>query len=159
MPRLESTSWGEFYAAARVLPFAQAAVAAGNLTETEMAVVREACDAVVSGYFDDDAPPSRIHGDLWGGNVLFDPRGAVMIDPAAHGGHAETDLAMLSLFGVPYLAHIIDGYQSVAPLRPGWQQRVPVHHLHPLAVHAAGHGRSYGVKLTRAAHATLRVLD
>ncbi len=119
MPRLESTSWGEFYAAARVLPFAQAAVAAGNLTETEMAVVREACGAVVSGYFDDDAPPSRIHGDLWGGNVLFDPRGAVMIDPAAHGGHAETDLAMLALFGAPYLAHIIDGYQSVAPLRPG----------------------------------------
>lgn len=155
MPRLEARTWGKFYAEGRVLPFADAAVAAGNLTRPEWRVVRDACDAVASGRFDDHAPPSRIHGDLWGGNVLFGPNGVVMIDPAAHGGHAETDLAMLSLFGVPHLSQIIDGYESVRPLRKGWRERVPVHQLHPLAVHAAGHGRSYGVALTAAARATL----
>lgn len=155
MPHTESLKWGEFYAQGRVLPFAEAAVPAGNLTEAEFHVVQQACDAVASGRFDDDAPPSRIHGDLWGGNVLFGPQGVVMIDPAAHGGHAETDLAMLSLFGAHHLTHIISGYQSVAPLRAGWQERVPVHQLHPLAVHAAGHGRSYGVELIAAARATL----
>jgi fructosamine-3-kinase len=158
LPRIESASWGEFYAAGRVLPFAQAAVAAGNLTEAELRVVRDACDVVVSGRFDDDAPPSRIHGDLWGGNVLFGPHGVVMIDPAAHGGHAETDLAMLALFGVPHLAPILDGYESVVPLCTGWQERVAVHQLHPLAVHAAGHGRSYGVELVAAAQKTLDVV-
>ena len=30
--------------------------------------------------------------------------------------------------------------------------------LHPLAVHAAGHGPSYGVALVRAAEATLRLV-
>jgi fructosamine-3-kinase len=138
-----------------VLPFAESAVSAGNLTEAELRVVREACDEVASGRFDDDAPPSRIHGDLWGGNVLFGPEGVVMIDPAAHGGHAETDLAMLCLFGAQHLSHIIAGYESVTPLRAGWQDRLPVHQLHPLAVHAAGHGRSYGVELVAAARATL----
>ncbi len=155
MPRVAAPSWGEFYAAGRVLPFAAAAVAAGNLTEAELGVVRDACDMVASGRFDDDAQPSRIHGDLWGGNVLFGPHGVVMIDPAAHGGHAETDLAMLALFGAPHLTQIVAGYESVNPLRKGWRGRVPVHQLHPLAVHAAGHGRSYGVELASAARATL----
>lgn len=155
MPRTVSRTWGEFYVTGRVLPFAESAVSAGNLTEAELSVVRDACDEVASGRFDDDAPPSRIHGDLWGGNVLFGPQGVVMIDPAAHGGHAETDLAMLCLFGTEHLSHIIAGYESVAPLRAGWQDRLPVHQLHPLAVHAAGHGRSYGVELVAAARATL----
>ncbi len=155
MPRTVSTSWGEFYAVGRVLPFAEAALAARNLTEAEFRVVRDACDAVATGCFDDDAPPSRIHGDLWGGNVLSGPQGVVMIDPAAHGGHPETDLAMLALFGAPHLTQIVAGYESVAPLLTGWRKRIPVHQLHPLAVHAAGHGRSYGVELTAAARATL----
>ncbi len=159
MPRVESESWGEFYSAGRVLPFAEAAVEAGNLTHAEREVVQAACDAVASGHFDDGAPPARIHGDLWGGNVLFGTHGVVMIDPAAHGGHAETDLAMLALFGVPHLAYIIRGYQLVNPLRTGWRERTPLHQLHPLAVHAAGHGRAYGVQLARAAHETLALVD
>lgn len=105
----------------------------------------------------DNAPASRIHGDLWGGNVIFGSRGVVIIDPAAHGSHAETDLVMLSLFGVPHLTQIITGYESVAPLRTGWCERIDVHQLHPLAVHAAEHGRSYRVTLAAAARATLEL--
>jgi len=158
MPHVESDRWGEFYAAGRVWPFAEAAVGTGNLTAAELDIVRDACDAIAAGAFDDDAPPARIHGDLWGGNLLFGPEGAVMIDPAAHGGHAETDLAMLALFGAPFLSEIVSGYQSVTSLRKGWQDRIPLHQLHPLAVHAVGHGRAYGTELVRAAHATLRAL-
>ena len=47
-------------------------------------------------------PPARLHGDLWGGNVLAGADGrARLIDPAAYGGHREVDLAMLRLFGAP----------------------------------------------------------
>jgi fructosamine-3-kinase len=62
---------------------------------------------------------------------------------------------MLHLFGCPFLDEVIAGYESVHPLRAGWRNRVPVHQLHPLAVHAAGYGRSYGVALVDAARATL----
>ncbi|MDN4481378.1 fructosamine kinase family protein [Demequina muriae] len=155
MPRVTDESWGRFYASGRVLPYLEPALEAGHLREPEAGVVREACDLIADGAFDDDAPPARIHGDLWSGNVLFSPDGVVLIDPAAHGGHAETDLAMLALFGTPHLGEILAGYQEVSPLRDGWQARVPLHQLHPLAVHAAGHGRAYGVELAEAAHAVL----
>ncbi len=45
------------------------------------------------------AHPSLLHGDLWSGNVLFDERGAWLIDPAVYCGDREADLAMTEMFG------------------------------------------------------------
>jgi fructosamine-3-kinase len=156
------TRWGRFYARDRVLPYLAAAVEAGSVTGPEERVIREACDRIANGDFDDSEPPARLHGDLWNGNVLWSAGsdggvGTVLIDPAAHGGHRETDLAMLALFGCPFLERVLAAYDRAEPLREGWRDRVPVHQLHPLAVHAAGHGRSYGIALTEAAEATLRL--
>jgi len=157
------TRWGRFYARDRVLPFLGAAVEAGSVTEREERVIRSACARIEAGDFDDAEPPARLHGDLWTGNVLWDADGAVLIDPAAHGGHRETDLAMLALFGLPGLEIVLEAYEAAArgrgePLRAGWRERVPVHQLHPLAVHAAGHGRAYGVALAEAAERTLALM-
>jgi len=156
------TRWGRFYARDRVLPYLDEAVKAGTVDEREQRVIRAACDRIADGDFDDSEPPARLHGDLWNGNVLWGADGAVLIDPAAHGGHRETDLAMLALFGCPFLERVLAAYdrgaaELGAPLREGWRDRVPVHQLHPLAVHAAGHGRSYGVALAEAAERTLEL--
>jgi fructosamine-3-kinase len=151
MASAEETSWGRFYARDRVLPFLDVAERVGTVTREEAVKVREVCAALSAGVADDGEPPARLHGDLWSGNVLWGSSGVVLIDPAAHGGHRETDLAMLDLFGCPFLDDIVRGYQSVRPLRDGWQDRIPLHQLHPLAVHAAGHGRAYGSALVRAA--------
>ncbi|MDJ0392032.1 fructosamine kinase family protein [Rhodococcus sp. G-MC3] len=151
-------SWGAFYVTERVLPYVRVAVEVGNLSESDAAVVERVCADVAGGAFDDDDPPARLHGDLWTGNVVWTDAGVVMIDPAAHGGHRETDLAMLALFGCPLLSDIVDGYHSECPLRGGWEKRIPLHQLHPLAVHAAGHGPSYGAELHRAALAVQRML-
>ncbi|RDV46973.1 fructosamine kinase [Leifsonia sp. ku-ls] len=155
LPVAHEGSWGRFYARDRVLPYLSVAVEAGGVTAAQLPVIREAVDRVAAGEFDDDEPPARLHGDLWNGNLLWDDRGGVLIDPAAHGGHRETDLAMLALFGAPHLGEIVAGYDAERPLRPGWRDRIPVHQLHPLAVHAAGHGPSYGRALVDAARATL----
>ncbi|WP_245672955.1 fructosamine kinase family protein [Aldersonia kunmingensis] len=155
MSSTRHSSWGEFYAAERVLPFVRVAVDGGSLGADGLRTVERACDLGASGAFDDGEPPARIHGDLWNGNVLWTRQGAVLIDPAAHGGHRETDLAMLALFGLPFLHHVIDGYQSVHRLRVGWEARVLLHQLHPLAVHTASFGGGYARSLSDAARAAL----
>lgn len=148
--------WSEFYPEQRVRPYAEQAVARGNISADGFQTVLRACDLIRSGIFDDDEPPARLHGDLWSGNVMWTPTGVVLIDPAAHGGHRETDLAMLVLFGAPFLDDILTAYDHAHPLAPGWHARVPLHQMFPLAVHAVGHGPSYGQELERAAAAVLR---
>jgi fructosamine-3-kinase len=105
----------------------------------------------VDGEFDDDRPAARIHGDLWSGNVIFTSAGVVLIDPAAHGGHGLTDLAMLHLFGAPYLETITAAYAEAAELPEGWVDLIGLHQLHPLLVHAVSHGPSYGAEAGRIA--------
>ncbi|MFG6504188.1 fructosamine kinase family protein [Microbacterium sp. P05] len=150
-----TATWGAFYAQQRVRPFLAPALAARHLAPGGAEVVNAACDLIAAGAFDDDDEPARLHGDLWAGNVLFSPGGVVLIDPAAHGGHRETDLAMLELFGCPYLDSIRAAYEARHPLRSGWRERLPLHQLHPLAVHAAGHGEAYGSALVEAARRVL----
>jgi fructosamine-3-kinase len=87
--------------------------------------------------------------------VLWSRGGAWLIDPAAHGGHRETDLAMLALFGAPYLDRILGAYGEEAPLAPGWRQRVPLHQLHPLLVHVVLFGGVYREEALAAARAVL----
>jgi fructosamine-3-kinase len=81
--------------------------------------------------------------------------GGVLIDPAAHGGHRETDLAMLALFGLPHLPRMLSAYEEETPLADGWEQRQPLHQLFPLLVHACSHGGRYGALAGDAARRVL----
>ena len=101
-------------------------------------------------------PPARIHGDCWSGNVAWAQGKAYLLDPAAHGGHRETDLAMLALFGAPYLDQILGAYADEFPLASGWRARVPLHQLHPLLVHVCLFGGGYRGAALDAARAALR---
>jgi fructosamine-3-kinase len=146
-------TWGEFYAAHRLLPYARQARDLGTLSRGGLGLIERICDRLVAGKFDDGRPPARIHGDLWSGNVLFGSSGVVLIDPAAHGGHALADLAMLSLFGAPHLATIVGAYAEAAGLDAGWRELIGLHQLQPLLVHAVSHGGAYGVQAEHTARA------
>jgi fructosamine-3-kinase len=147
-------TWPDWYRDCRVLPYLRLAVDAGTLSGTDALLVESAA-ARAADVAGPDEPPSRIHGDLWSGNVLWSGASGWLIDPAAHGGHRETDLAMLALFGAPYLDRILSAYADQAPLAPGWRQRVPLHQLHPLLVHVVLFGGAYRQEALAAARAVL----
>jgi fructosamine-3-kinase len=147
--------WPGWYAEHRVLPYLRGAVDAGTLRRAEAGVVERVCERLpeLAGPAE---PPARLHGDLWNGNVLWGVDGHVwVIDPAAHGGHRETDLAMLELFGCPYREQVLEGYEETAPLAAGRRERVALHQLFPLLVHAVLFGRGYAEQALAAARAAL----
>ncbi len=144
-------AWPAWYAERRVLPYLRLAADRDALDPADQTAVEQVLSRI-DALAGPAKPPSRIHGDLWSGNVLWSAAGPVyLIDPAAHGGHRETDLAMLALFGTPYLDRILAAYDEAAPLGDGWRDRVPLHQLHPLLVHAALFGGGYGAQAGRAA--------
>jgi fructosamine-3-kinase len=139
-------SWPQFYAQRRIEPYVRTLRDTGALDGTGPF---DRLAARLPDLAGPPEPPARLHGDLWSGNLLWSATGrAYLVDPAAHGGHRETDLAMLDLFGTPHLSAILDSYAGAAadrgsPLAPGWADRVPLHQLFPLLVHAVIFGGAY----------------
>jgi fructosamine-3-kinase len=134
---------GGFYAELRVAPYVRTARDTGAFGPDEVAVFDKVCARLTAGDFDTGEKPARIHGDLWAGNVLWCADGVRVIDPAAHGGHPETDLAMLDLFGLPHLDRVLAAYDEAAPLARGWRDRVRLHQIYPLLVHVVLFGGGY----------------
>jgi fructosamine-3-kinase len=87
--------------------------------------------------------PSLLHGDLWSGNVLVGNDGkAWLIDPAVYYGCREAELAFTKLFG-GFDPEFYHAYEEVAPLQPGFEQRVEIYNLYPLLVHVNLFGAGY----------------
>ena len=147
--------WGEFYADERLTPMA--GLAAARLDVAARTAIDSVARRCRAGDFDDDDAPARLHGDLWSGNLIWTPDGVVLIDPAAHGGHRETDLAMLALFGCPHYEAVVAGYQQVRALKPGWRDRIGLHQLFPLLAHVVLFGGGYAQQTHDAARTALAI--
>ena len=146
MPNRSAETWPDFFATRRILPYLKLARDRSAISPDDA----ESVEAVVHKITDlagPAEPPARLHGDLWSGNVLWSSDAhAWLVDPAAYGGHRETDLAMLSLFGLPQLQRMLDAYDEATPLAEGWEDRAPLHQLFPLLVHACLFGGGYGAR-------------
>jgi fructosamine-3-kinase len=142
--------WPSFYAQRRLRPLATLAAGRGALPHSGVTAVERVCERIAD-LAGPPEPPARLHGDLWAGNVLWDTGGRPwLVDPAAHGGHREVDLAMLRLFGSPGPAFLA-AYEERLPLAAGHEERVELWQLLPLLVHAALFGGGYGAAAERAA--------
>jgi fructosamine-3-kinase len=142
--------WPSFYAERRLRPLASLARERSALSVSGIDAIERVCERL--GELCGPAePPSRLHGDLWWGNVMADAHGRPwLIDPSAYGGHREIDVAMLRLFGAPS-ERVFAAYEEVAPLAAGWRERVELYQLLPLLVHALLFGGSYAGAAERAA--------
>jgi len=154
LPNRPTGGWPEFYATRRVLPYLKLARDRGAATPDDAAAI-ESLVGRLTGLLPEESP-SRLHGDLWNGNVLWGLDGSCrVIDPAAYGGHREVDLAMLTLFGLPHLQRVTDAYEEEHPLAEGWRDRIGLHQLFPLLAHACHFGGGYA---SRAADTARRYL-
>ena len=154
LPNDPCETWDEFFADRRLRPLARLARDGGALPEptlTDLERVASRLDQLGGP----PEPPARLHGDLWAGNRLVDRDGrSWLIDPAAHGGHREFDLAMMRLFG-GFDSECFSAYADEYPLDDGWEARVPLHQLAPLVVHAIKFGGGYVAATRRALDAIL----
>lgn len=138
VPNDPRPDWPAFLAECRLLPLAQAAG-----LDRDDHVLLDRVLARLPDLVGPAEPPARLHGDLWAGNRMTDSSGApVLVDPAAHGGHREVDLAMMLMFG-GFSDRVFDAYEEEYPLEPGWRTRVELNQLIPLLVHAALFGGAY----------------
>ena len=144
-----TATWAEFWATRRLEPLVRRAIDAGLLAPATLPrwQILFGRMADLSGPHE---PPSRLHGDLWGGNAIVDAMGApVLIDPAVYGGHREVDLAMMGLFG-GFSERVFSAYEEVSPLSDGHRDRVPLYQLVPLLVHLILFGGGYRADVERA---------
>jgi fructosamine-3-kinase len=155
-PNAARPTWSAFYAEQRLLPMLHEAKKRGFVDadlERRFSVLLAHLPTLVGP----DEPPSRLHGDLWSGNVMCDEQGApVLIDPAVYGGSREVDLAMLQLFGSPS-ERFFAAYDEVYPRLPGYERRVALYQLYPLLVHLCLFGATYRSQLNHALGEALQV--
>jgi fructosamine-3-kinase len=141
LPNEPCATWAEFYASNRLFPLARLASESSALDQSTISDLERLAGRLDA--FDAHEPPARLHGDLWAGNRLVDVEGrSWLIDPACHGGHREFDLAMMRLFG-GFGEEGFAAYDEEYPLEFRWADRVSLHQIAPLVVHAIKFGGGY----------------
>ena len=160
LPNIPCDSWSEFYTTRRLLPLVSIARQrqCGAISEADCSAIESIAENLSSIEIANDKP-SLLHGDLWAGNRVADSNGnSWLIDPAAHGGHREFDLSMMQLFG-GYSTECFAAYHEAYPLTRGFTERVPLHQLAPLLVHAIKFGSGYTSAVRSAIVATKQYLQ
>lgn len=142
-------TWAAFYREERLLPLVRRAIDRRALPTSETAKFDRLFSHLES-MVGPSEPSSRLHGDLWGGNLHADGRGQpCLIDPAVYGGHREIDLAMMRLFG-GFGSRVFSAYREAWPLAEGHEKRVALYQLYPLLVHVNLFGGGYADSALRA---------
>jgi len=136
-------SWGLFLGQMRIMPMAKICYDRGELSKEHVDQLEILCRDIYKRIDMNSITPSLLHGDLWSGNILFNHRGATLIDPAIYFGDKEMELAfilMLNTFGDTFL----NTYTDVHPLSDDfYETKVPLYQIYPYLVHVALYGSAY----------------
>ena len=131
-----------FFAERRLRPQASRATTSGMLDKDDRARIERICERLPQLV--PATPPALVHGDLWIANLHACASGELaLIDAGAvHYGWAETDLAMLTLFGEPP-AVFFAAYASESGDGVRWRERAALYNLYHLLNHLNLFGASY----------------
>lgn len=142
-----SASWVEFWRDSRLAPMWSEAAKEGSLPPGEVRRL-ERLAARLGELVPDRPPASLMHGDIWGGNVLTRAgRITGFLDPAPYYGHAEVELAFITLFstfGGPFFSR----YRELRGTKEReWREfmgvRRHLYNIYPLLVHVRLFGAGY----------------
>lgn len=142
LPNETRDTWADFYAENRLLPLARLSHERGAFSLDDVDLIERVAARLpeIAGPLE---PVARTHGDLWSGNILPSTLGApYLIDPVAHGGHREVDLALLTVFDGPG-QRCFDAYDEVFPRATGHEQREQLWQLAMILLHVCLFGGSY----------------
>ncbi len=143
--------WASFWVERRLLPMAK--MAGRRLDSSCHGLIDEVCERCPELLADLPAL-APLHGDLWGGNVLWAEAGPLLIDPAVYAGDPEVDLAMMALFG-GFDSHVWSAYHALRPRSAGFERRQALYQLWPLLGHVVLFGGGYAAGVERSARQVL----
>ncbi|GAY76016.1 fructosamine kinase family protein [Sporolactobacillus inulinus] len=142
--------WATFYLERKLGPLIGYAAERGYWNVTRQQAFERFAERFAQTYKNRTVTPSLLHGDLWGGNIMYDRNGdPVLIDPSVFYGNREMDLAMTLLFG-GFGSEFYQAYQEAYPLEEGWRARVPWYQLYYLLCHLIMFGEGYGAAVDHA---------
>jgi fructosamine-3-kinase len=140
-------NWGLFLGQMRIMPMAKICYDKGAITKDTVQRLERLCRDLYKRIDMNQITPSLIHGDLWGGNILFNDDSAVLIDPAIYFSDREMELAFILMFNT-FGTTFFEKYNAVHPLSEDFYTvKVPLYQIYPTLVHVALYGAAYTGKL------------
>ena len=136
-------NWGLFLGQMRIMPMARICYDKREIAKQTLERLEGLCRDLYKRIDMSSVMPSLLHGDLWGGNILYNIKGAVLIDPAIYFGDREMELAFILMFNT-FGQTFFNAYKEVHPLSDDFYDvKVPLYQIYPLLVHVALYGGSY----------------
>ncbi|WP_415406106.1 fructosamine kinase family protein [Sulfurovum sp. CS9] len=136
-------NWGLFLGQMRIMPMARICYDKGEISKQTLVRLEGLCRDIYKRIDMSSITPSLLHGDLWGGNILYNIKGAVLIDPAIYFGDREMELAFIVMFNT-FGETFFNAYKEVHPLSQDfYNTKVPLYQIYPLLVHVALYGSTY----------------